>query len=134
MTGAYVGTDLFNRLKPDSIDIKFAEEVLKFNLGTGHAAKTGNVYSVPSHFKIDSLYLDFNVELNDSIYAVEAPDEINPFGGSETILRYSENHFSAGTCYKKDFGVIVLGFPFETIVSKEMRDILMNLVLNYLLK
>jgi carbamoylphosphate synthase large subunit len=62
---------------------------------------------------------------------VEAPDALYPFDGSETIFRYSENYFSAGIGYKKDYGVIVLGFPFETILKDSDRDRLMNLMLKY---
>ena len=132
ISGAYLGIDLFNRFRPDSIDMDFAKETLKFNWGTDHAAKTGNVYSAPSSFSDDSLYFCFNADLNDTIYAVEAPDEINPFGGSETILRYLENQFGAGVGYKKDYGVVVFGFPFETIPDEKNRNKLMNLIIKYL--
>jgi hypothetical protein len=78
--------------------------------------------------------ITYNTELNDSIYAVEAPDALYPFGGSETILRYFENRMGAGIGYKKDYGVVVMGFPFETILGEETRNIIMKKVLEYLNK
>jgi hypothetical protein len=131
ISGAYIGTDLFSNPSPDSADIKFAQNILKINWGNGYADKSGEVYPIQSAFSTDSLLINYNTDLNDSIYAVEAPDAIKPFKGSKTILRYSENNFSAGVGYKKDYGVIVLGFPFETILGKRDRQILMNLIMTY---
>jgi hypothetical protein len=133
VSGAYVATDLFSNISPDSGDIKFAREVLKFNRSSSYADRLGDVYSLPSSFSEDILLIKYNTELNDSIYAVEAPDALYPFGGSEAILRYSSNYFGAGVGYKKDYGVVVLGFPFETILKEEKRNILMQNVLEYLL-
>ncbi|MDO8548731.1 MAG: fibronectin type III domain-containing protein, partial [Ignavibacteria bacterium] len=131
ISGSYVGTDLFSNASPDSGDIRFAKNILKFKWSNGYADKLGKVYSIPSSFTEDSLSINYNTELNDRIYAVEAPDALYPFDGSETILRYSENHFGAGVGYKKDYGVIVLGFPFETILKEDERNQLMNLVIKY---
>ena len=44
LSGAYIGTDLYSN--PDSSGIRFANDILKFKLKTGHAVKTGNVFSV----------------------------------------------------------------------------------------
>ncbi|MBZ0201089.1 MAG: fibronectin type III domain-containing protein, partial [Ignavibacteriaceae bacterium] len=120
VSGAYVGTDLFND-PMDSLSKGFAKDVLKFILAADHAAISGNVFSTSPDFS--SVYnLRYNTEFNDSIYAVEAPDAINPVKGAKTILRYTENSFSAGTAYKKNYGVVVLGFPFETILIVKQRD------------
>jgi hypothetical protein len=129
ISGAYIGTDLFS--KSDSADIEFAKNILKFSHANSYADKVGKVYSVPSSFTAENFLINYNKELNDSIYAVEAPDALYPFDGSEIILRYSENHFGAGTGYKKDYGVVVLGFPFETIINEEDRSKFMQFVLRY---
>ncbi len=93
----------------------------------------GKVYP-ESSFAESDLIINYNTGLNDSIYAVEAPDALYPFDGSETILRYSENNFGAGIGYKKDYGVIISGFPFETVLGEKSRVELMNLVLKFLLR
>jgi len=130
ISGAYVGTELFDDPK-DSLSKSFAKDVLKFSLAAGHAALSGNLFSASPLFT--SLNeLKFNTGLNDSIYAVEAPDAINPAKGAQTIYRYSENSFSAGTAYKNDYGVVVLGFPFETIHLQEQRNELLKQIISYL--
>ncbi len=130
ISGAYVGTDLFSNR--DTVDIKFAKDVLKFRLDAGYASVDGEVESKGDSILGKNLKLHFNTELNDSIYAVEAPDAILPVKDSKTILRYSENQFSAGTAFKDKYGVVVLGFPFETILGEKDRDQLMHGILNYL--
>jgi len=76
--------------------------------------------------------IEFNTSFNDSIYKVEAPDELGSVKGSEVLLRYSENNFSAAVGYKEKYGVVSLGFPFETILGEKQRNMLMKSVLNYL--
>jgi hypothetical protein len=134
ISGAYVASDLFANTNPDSSDMLFARNILKFSWSNNYADKTGEVYSIPSSFSSDTLNLEYNTKLNDSIYAVEAPDALYPFGGSETIFRYYENSMGAGIGYKKDYGVVVLGFPFETILGMGNKNILMNFILKYLLE
>jgi hypothetical protein len=70
--------------------------------------------------------------LNDSIYKVEAPDELGKINGSEILLRYNENNFSSAIGYKDVYGVVVFGFPFETIIGENKRIEVMNSVLKYL--
>ncbi|MBK7499076.1 MAG: xanthan lyase [Ignavibacteriales bacterium] len=130
LSGSYIGTDLYS--EPDSIGIRFANEVLKFKLKTGHAVKIGNVFSVNNNFLTLKSMLEFNTSFNDSIYKVEAPDELGSVKGSEVLLRYSENNFSAAVGYKEKYGVVSLGFPFETIMGEKQRNMLMKSVLNYL--
>ncbi len=129
LSGSYLGTDLYS--DKDSSGIRFANDVLKFKLKTGHAVKTGNVFSVHNNFLPIKNTFDFNTTLNDSIYKVEAPDELGSVKGSEVLLRYSENQFSAAIGYKGDYGVVSFGFPFETILSEKNRIEIMKSVLNY---
>jgi hypothetical protein len=131
VSGAYVATDLFKTDKGDSTNIKFAQDVLKINWGTNHAAVTGKVFFNSNNFGEKGSSFTFNTELNEEMYAVEAPDAIQPINGSETILRYNENNFSAAAGYKGDYNVIVFGFPFETILTKQMRIEVMKEVLRY---
>lgn len=132
ISGSYVGSDIFSNPMRDSSDIKFASDILKYKWETGYADKLGRVYSMPGAFNKDPLFLKYNTVLNDSIYAVNAPDALYPNNGSETLMRYTENNFGAGIGYKKEYGVIVLGFPFETIMNEKSRDEVMGKVMEYL--
>ncbi len=134
ISGSYVGSDLFNNQKTDSTEINFAEKVLKYKLDTDHASRNGEVYSVNTDFIKGFTNIKFNTELNDSIYAAQAPDAINSADGSKVILRYTENKFPAGIAYKAKYGIIILGFPFETIKTEIERNLIMKEVINYLLK
>jgi hypothetical protein len=131
VSGAYVGTDLFNVTRIDTNDAKFAVDVLKFVWASSHGSKTGEVFSVDSSFGNKNFNLVFNTKLNDKIYAVEAPDAINPVKGSSSIFRYYENSFGAGTAYRDKYGVIALGFPFETVLGELKRNELMRMILEY---
>ncbi|MFZ2323871.1 MAG: hypothetical protein WAV89_09255 [Ignavibacteriaceae bacterium] len=130
LSGAYLGTDLYSDL--DSSGIVFANEVLKFKLKTGHAVKIGDVFSANNNFLPAESKLEFNTNFNDSIYRVEAPDELGSVKGSEVLLRYSENNFSSAVGYSGDYGVVNFGFPFETIIGEKQRTAVMKAVLNYL--
>ncbi len=134
VSGSYVASDLFNEIPRDSSDIKFAENILKYTLDTDHAAKTGDIFSADSLFLPDHFLFKFSSNLNDSIYAVTASDAVAGINGSKIILRYKENQFPAATAFKGNYGVVVFGFPFETILEKHVRNELMNYVTKYLLR
>jgi hypothetical protein len=53
-------------------------------------------------------------------------------GGSETLMRYSDNGFSAAIGYKGDYTLVILGFPLETVISSEEREGIMNSVIRYM--
>ena len=79
--------------------------------------------------------MNFNTQPHPTIYRVDAPDAIKPIGDqSKTWLRYAENEFSAGVRYEGDYRVVVLGFPFETVMDELDRKELMREVLRFLRK
>jgi hypothetical protein len=82
------------------LDIKFVQNKLKYNMASCFGSKTGNVKSVNNYQNIS---FKFNTELNDKIYAVEAPDAIMPINGSQTIFRYADNEYSAGIGFKDGY-------------------------------
>lgn len=133
VSGSYIGTDLFfNKFREDK-DVLFGKNYLKFRLSTDHAVKTGGVFSHNESVFPAEMKFKFNTDLNDSIYAVEAPDALNPVNGSESLLRYSENQISAAVGYKNEYGVVAFGFPFETILGDDARQEIMMHILKYLL-
>jgi len=134
ISGSYIGSDLFNRKKADSTDIKFASNILKYKLDADHASKNGDVYSVDSGILGGIKNINFNTVMNDSLYTVQAPDAIKNYGGSKIILRYSENNFPAAIAYKGNYSIIAMGFPFEALTNEAVRNNLMKDIVNFLIK
>ena len=131
ISGAYVGKDLFTNSLFDSSAVKFANEVLKFNWVTHHASRTGNVESVSDSIFGGLKIFSFNTKLSEDIYSVESPDAVEGVNGGNTVLRYSDNQFAAASAYKKNYGSVIFGFPFETILNSEERDAVMKSILIY---
>lgn len=134
ISGSYIGSDMFLGKPGKHPDALYAQDKLKYKLDADHAVKNGTVFSIDQDFFPMDMTIEFNTRLNEDIYAVEAPDAIGAVNGSKTLLRYRENRFSAGVGYKNQYGVIAIGFPFETIISENTRTQLMNSILTYLIK
>lgn len=131
-SGAYVGTDIFQTVPVDSMDIKFALGTLKYFLRTNHAVKNGEVFVTDSTFKSIITEFNFNTSYNPNIYTVEAPDAIEPADSlAYTIFRYKENNMSAAVAYDGPYKVVVFGFPFETILNEESRNRTMRAVFDF---
>ncbi len=128
LSGAYIGTDLFKDKEESHPNVLFAQKVLKFNWTTDHASASGNVFGINKASKLGRF--KYNQGYHPSTYKVESPDAIDPIPGvSASLLRYGDNHFSAGTVYQGSYKTVVLGFPFETIIHQEDRDELMKVVM-----
>ena len=135
ISGAFVGSDLWNNEYTKEIDRQFAQNVLKYKWRTGHAAVTGKVKSVFSPFSQLKGNYHFHSRPNPDIYAVESPDAIEPAEeGSHTIFRYSENNISAGVAYSGDYKTCILGFPFEAISDESLRNQFMQGLLDFMAK
>jgi hypothetical protein len=133
MSGAYVGSDLL--IRSDSTPIRFAEKTLHFLPRTGHAVRNGNVYATDYAKPVFSGIFTFNTGYSQSVYNVEAPDAIEP-SGKEALcaFRYAENNASAGVAYNGAYKTVILGFPFETIMNENQRELLMDQILKFLMK
>ena len=130
MSGAYVGSDF--ALQNDSVAEEFASKVLHFIWRSNHAVKGGGVYATDYARSIVQGELQFNTAFQPEVYAVEAPDAIEPSGKNVvTAFRYKENNASAGTIYNGTYKTVILGFPFETIMSNTERDALMKDILDF---
>jgi hypothetical protein len=131
MSGSYTGTDLI--ITGDTALVSRVSALLHFKTRTDHAVKTGAVRVTDiagSHFTGS---FTFNTGESKYIYAAEAPDAIEPYGkGSFTALRYSENNTSAAVMHDGIVKTLVLGFPFETIVSEKERNDFMRQVIDFL--
>ena len=109
--------------------------ILKFSWRTSNASRLGQFYSTDPEFGPRSDKFSFNTSTDPVLYTVEGADALEPIDSSAiTLFRYRENNMSAGVAFRDKYGVVALGFPFETIVDQEMRDIIMKKTLNYLLE
>jgi len=133
ISGAYVGTDLFPKSPIDSSAIKFATNTLKYFWRTNHAAVSGDIFAVDSTFKEILPNSEFNTQYHPDIYIVEAPDAIEPaHPQARTLFRYKENNISAAVGYRGEYSLVVLGFPFETIINEKDRNQMMQAILKYI--
>lgn len=141
ISGAYVGSDLFRKKKPrrnsadpPHPDVLFGIEILKMSQLTNHADKSGQVQSIDSVFFPQEEILQYNTGYHPEIYTVEAPDALMPIGEyARTIGRYKESNMSAGIAYDGTYRLVILGFPFETIISADQRQRLMTNICRFLL-
>ncbi len=128
ISGAYVATDLAGPGANESSRL-FANDVLRFSWTTNHAAESGKVGGIS--FLADLPAFNFNVDPTGPVYRVESPDALRPAEDAKTIIRYSDNNMSAAIGRPGKGGVIVVGFPFETVLGMQVRDLLMNRFLDF---
>ena len=132
MSGSYVGTDL--RITGDTAVTAFAADYLHFKPMTGHAVKTGRIYPADIVAPWFSGPVEFNTRQTGEVYGAEAPDAIIPSDKSSvTAFRYSENNTSAGVIHRGKYRTLVLGFPFETVITETDRNRMMNQIMEYLI-
>ena len=130
VSGAYLGTDLLD----DTSKVSFAKRVLKYKWRTDHAAKGGYVYANNERLFGEDKNYTFVTDFHPDIYGAENPDGIEPADESNaiTVLRYSENNVSAGVAWNGDsYNTVVLGFPFECIISENERNAMMKRILDF---
>ncbi len=133
ISGAYIGTELFASAANDSSDILFAQNILRIYHRTGHAVNSGGINAIDPVVSQHIGTFSFNNYYDAKIYRVEAPDAIEPYDSTaHTLFRYAENNMSAGVGYKNSYHLVVLGFPFETVIGQENRNALMRGIFNYL--
>lgn len=130
VTGAHIASDMHAHQQDTVVG-----SLLKFKWRTSNASRLGQFYSMDSEFAKRSEQFRFNTVTDPDLYTVEGADALEPVDSTAiTLLRYSENNMSAGVAYRGAYGVVALGFPFETIVDQAMRDIIMKKSINYLLE
>ncbi len=144
LSGSNIATDIWDNVFGYDIDStmtagiiepskKFATEVLHWKWMTNKAGRTGLVRAQdsPAGFTGD---FTFASQMNDRIYQVDAPDGIVPQGrNAYTIFRYADTNISAGVAYDgKDYKVVSLGFPIETIENEEKLNELVGQICSFL--
>ncbi|MDO4510538.1 MAG: xanthan lyase [Bacteroidales bacterium] len=135
LTGAYVASDVFDRKTPDAAEVRFAKEVLGYAWGGNKASSTGEVYTLPTFARqiAPDAQVKYCNTLNSNIYCVESPNSIFAADTKGTpFMRYKENNRNAAIVSDREgYRTAVLGFPFETIESRDVRDALMQQILNF---
>lgn len=134
VSGAFVGTDLWDNPSATKEDREWAQNTLKYKWRNKYGAVTGQIKAVPSPFPSIKGNYSYYHTLNSESYAVEFPDAIEPANEKAfTVFRYSENNLSAGILYKgENQGSAVLGFPIESVKSAEERTRLVEGILQAL--
>ena len=122
VSGAYIGTDLWDEVYPAEVDSlskaeaqEFAKSVLGYELVTGQASNAG-VVSCP-----DGKEMNYWHAPNPASYCVESPDGIKPSSADGTaIYWYPGNMIPAGVAYDGTrYKCISLGFPIEVMKAQE---------------
>lgn len=136
MTGSYVASDIWDKKDAVEAEKTFAADVLGYKWRVGQAAVVGKFYAVPSIHKAlsEAGNWDFEMELNDKVYAVESPDALYPADNKTgaTVLRYTENNIPAGVAASKNgYKTFVMGVPFEVVKNEKDRNELMKRVLTF---
>ena len=131
ISGANIGTDLFDSYDVTKEGMEFAKNVLKYSWRTNYATKDGIVKGAPNPFGFGGKFC-FNTELNDKVYAVESPDGLVPADkDAYTIFRYDDNNISAGVAYKGAYKTVSLGFPIETLKTQCQIDALVGEIVKF---
>lgn len=130
ISGAFVGTDLWDNKNADNDDRIWAQDILKYKWRNNRGAVSGKIKAVPSPFEAITGHYNYYHKLNSKGYVVENPDAIEPADeNSHTIFRYSENNLSAGTLYRgDDYSTCILGFPIESITDNNKINTLIKAI------
>lgn len=142
VSGAYIGTDVWDSIYPVETDPQLQEDTKKFArnvLGYKWAAVSGSKkgQAVFTRNKVipgpQGMYLNICNEINPHQYSVESPDGIAPASDrSCTILRYSDSGISAGICHERNnYRTVCLGFPIEALESETEIDTIITITLDY---
>lgn len=124
ISGAYIASDMSSESER-----QFTSNILKYNLDAplpSTSASTTDITGCGLTFQIPRT-------LNESQYAVQAPDGLRPMNGAFAAFAYA-NRQCAGIAYNSNRErIMALGFPFESISSRERAPI-MSAILRFLLQ
>ncbi len=135
VSGAYLGTDLFEGSESQKSDADFARDILHFDFITAEAAciptVTTDIHSNP--FGLAPQDYAFCAEYSPKCYTVNSTDAIAAAGaGAYEMMRYPSSGLPAATGYRGRYSTFVMGFPFESITDEDSRDTLLRDIMNFL--
>jgi N-acetylmuramoyl-L-alanine amidase/PKD repeat protein len=129
VSGSEIGWDLV--AKGSDEDKVFYQDYLKAAYISDGGAGRSPAEGLPGS-GFDSTSLHFG-----QVYPEDYPDELDRYGGSETILKYATNTF-AGVKYRgpfgnsdKEGGLVYIGFPLESVASPVEIAVFVEKVINF---
>jgi hypothetical protein len=129
VSGAHIASDMHLQGQDARVGA-----LLKYKWRTSNASRLGKVYRVDPELAGREMEFCFNTGVDPLLYTVEGADALEPVDSTAiTLMRYSENNMSAAVAFRENYGVVSMGFPFETLLDRQMQDTLMKRILNYLL-
>ncbi len=122
-SGSFLGSDM-----EQPQEAAFMKNVLKLNyITTADNGISSDITGLGMRYDI---YHDFN----DEHYAATHPEVLSPAAkGAICAMQYSDGT-SAAVGYKGQYSCFTMGFPFECIKDKHLKDKIMQGIIAYLLK
>ena len=123
VSGAYVGADMTT-----GDDADWLARTLKTSYAT--SLRTDTISGINGL----GMNFDFHRRHNATHYAATHTDVLQPGPMAMCTMQYS-NGYSAATAYNgNDYKTFVMGFPFECIIDSKARNLLMQGIMDYILK
>ena len=139
VSGAYIGTDIWDNIYPVQTDSLFKEKSIKFATGvlgykwmSNSASRRAEAKGVRNALAEYGSYKYHN-EPNSLSYSVESPDGIVPASSkAKTVMRYTDTGISAGVCFEgKGYKTACFGFPVEALRDEKDIDEIITTTLEY---
>jgi hypothetical protein len=123
VSGAYVGSDTLAEGER-----AFLADVLKCSYGGKDPAVSETINGMNTRF-------DFYRNLNEQHYAATHPDILQPTEGTAfPLMAYADNYGAAVAYQGRDYRAVTMGFPFECIKERTVRNSIMAGILQFLIK
>lgn len=130
ISGAHIASDMHQQGQDSVI-----ADLFKYIWRTSNASRVGAFYFMDPGFADTGKQFRFNTGIHPELYTVEGADALEPADSTAiTLIRYSENNMSGAVAYRSHYGVVSMGFPFESILDQHARDLIMRKIIAYLLK
>lgn len=122
VSGAYIGTDM------TGVDERhFLRQLLKVHFSDNNRYCTDNhIYGMGTSFQIHR-------DINETHYAVQAPDILLPIEPAFCALQYANGQSACVAYQGHDYRSFTIGFPFECITDHHTRGSIMKGILHFLL-
>ncbi|MEM1444487.1 MAG: N-acetylmuramoyl-L-alanine amidase [Planctomycetota bacterium] len=123
VSGAEIGWDLDN--------LNNGRTFYNQTLRADYAADDANTYEAAG--TAGSIFEGITLEFDDGTFIYDAtfPDVINPSNGSTLAMNYGTSGSGGGAAVQFNEQLVMLGFPFETILGQRDRIDVMGAALNY---
>lgn len=123
VSGSYLGSDMQATHEQD-----FLDNVLNVRYAaTESLTKESQIKGMGTSFDI---YRQFNKYH----YSATHPEVLNPVGAAFCAMQYADGSSAAVACENGRKRTFVMGFPFECIQSKEQKKLIMQGIMNFLMK